>query len=410
MLASRTFDVDDLNARARHHYHDAGQLTGPTLIADERPYQTGDRIMTLRNKRRLGVRNGTCATIEHIDHAARTMRLRTDTGTSLDLPADYIDAGHIRHAYATTIHKAQGQTVDRAFILGSDLLYQEAGYVALSRGRIENHIYLVDTQPRPEAHAPEIATADTLDTFKHTLTVSRAQHLATETGIDRHAIRNPLDTLVHERDQLREIERACPQSRAHEIDALTNQRDNISQQLAHATNRLTELDSQRGWRNRNNRNADRIVLTLETHDLTGRLTRVDEALARAHQEHRQHEAFAGDHRHELDRLPALERSIGARVEQLVDADITDPPAYLHNLGAAPNEPEALGRWRAAARYIEHHRVEHNTTDPEHPLGPPPQTGDDHLWRLDHLQLNELISRIHAPAPTLDLSVDLGIDL
>ena len=61
MLATRWSDVDDLNARARAHLHDAGMLTGPTLTVDDRPYQAGDRIMTLRNDRRLGVRNGTCA-------------------------------------------------------------------------------------------------------------------------------------------------------------------------------------------------------------------------------------------------------------------------------------------------------------------------------------------------------------
>jgi len=34
---------------------------------------------------------------------------------------------------ASTIHKSQGETVDRAFVLGTAGLYREAGYVALSR-------------------------------------------------------------------------------------------------------------------------------------------------------------------------------------------------------------------------------------------------------------------------------------
>ena len=67
MLATRWSDVDDLNARARAHLQEAGKLTGPVLTVDERPYQAGDRIMTLRNDRRLGVRNGTCATITDVD-------------------------------------------------------------------------------------------------------------------------------------------------------------------------------------------------------------------------------------------------------------------------------------------------------------------------------------------------------
>jgi len=127
MLATRWSDVDDLNARGRSHLQAAGMLTGPTLTLDERPYQAGDRIMTLRNDRRLGVRNGTCALITTIDPEQRELTVRTDAGAVLALPARYLDAGHVRHAYATTIHKAQGQTADRAFVLGSDLLYQEAG-------------------------------------------------------------------------------------------------------------------------------------------------------------------------------------------------------------------------------------------------------------------------------------------
>ena len=135
MVAARHYDVDDLNARARSHRQTAGELTGPTLELDGRPYQAGDRVMTLRNQRRLGVRNGTFATITAVDTEQRALTIRTDQATVHQLPTAYLDAGHVRHAYATTIHKAQGITVDQALVLGNDTLYQEAGYVALSRGR-----------------------------------------------------------------------------------------------------------------------------------------------------------------------------------------------------------------------------------------------------------------------------------
>ena len=126
-------------------------------------------------------------------------------------PPSYLDAGHVRHAYATTIHKAQGQTVDRAFVLGSDTLYQEAGYVALSRGRIENRIYLVDSEPRPEAHGRE-ATATRTPRRPH----PRARHQPRPTTRRRHRNRPRRDpTLARRADQrtqprLRDIREGVP--------------------------------------------------------------------------------------------------------------------------------------------------------------------------------------------------------
>ena len=55
--------------------------------------------------------------------------------------------------YAMTVHKAQGLTCDRAYVLGTDDLYAEAGYTALSRGRHENRLYVVaDNEPDVDHH------------------------------------------------------------------------------------------------------------------------------------------------------------------------------------------------------------------------------------------------------------------
>ncbi|MCZ7535218.1 MAG: AAA family ATPase [Acidimicrobiia bacterium] len=195
MLATRWSDVDDLNARARAHLQAAGMLTGPTLTIDARPYQAGDRIMTLRNDRRLAVRNGTCALITGIDPDQREMTVRTDAATVLTLPARYLDAGHVRHAYATTIHKAQGQTADRAFVLGSDLLYQEAGYVALSavalRTASTSSAANRDPKPTPpKPHRPNLSKLSPSRSRSATPNTSRSTPVSTAMRSDTRSARS----------------------------------------------------------------------------------------------------------------------------------------------------------------------------------------------------------------------------
>jgi conjugative relaxase-like TrwC/TraI family protein len=184
MMASRNSDVDDLNRRAHQLMADHGHLRGEPLHLDGRPFQIGDRVVCLRNDRRLDVRNGTVGDITHIDYRRRTLTMDTPDGTRR-LPAEYLDAGQVRHGYAVTIHKAQGITCDHALLLGSDELYRESGYVGLSRGRESNRIYAVSTAPDPEAHIPKHLRKERepRDVLTNALEQTRAQRL----GIDHDA-------------------------------------------------------------------------------------------------------------------------------------------------------------------------------------------------------------------------------
>ena len=127
MLAGRRSDVDDLNRRARTRLEPTGCLHGPVLLIDGVPFQAGDEVMTLRNDRRLHVRNGERGTIEAVEPQRGAMSVELTTGTTVLLPAEYLTAGHVAHAYAMTVHKAQGLTCDRAFTLGSDTPVSRAG-------------------------------------------------------------------------------------------------------------------------------------------------------------------------------------------------------------------------------------------------------------------------------------------
>lgn len=165
MIAARIADIDDLNARARQRLSEAGALTGSELDAVGRTFQVGDRILCLRNHRTVGVLNGTRGTVTRIDRRHHSLTfIRDDTGESVLLPADYLDAGWVDHGYALTAHKAQGITCEATFVLADEATYREWGYVALSRGRTANRIYVVegptDPDPPDDATHPGVLQED----------------------------------------------------------------------------------------------------------------------------------------------------------------------------------------------------------------------------------------------------------
>ncbi len=143
MLALRRDDVADLNQRARSLLQAGGTVGADELVAAERAFAVGDIVVALRNDRRIGLHNGQRGIVVAINTASRTVVVDS-TGSRISVPARYLDAGLLDHAYAMTAHKAQGLTCDRAFLLGDESLYREAGYTALTRGRRENRLYAVD--------------------------------------------------------------------------------------------------------------------------------------------------------------------------------------------------------------------------------------------------------------------------
>ena len=105
-----------------------------TLIAG-----VGDRVLFTRNDSVLGVKNGTLGTVESFRRDELTIQL--DDGDKL-ITVKHEDYPHVALGYATTIHKAQGMTVDRSFVLGSATMDKHLGYVALSRHRENVDVYL----------------------------------------------------------------------------------------------------------------------------------------------------------------------------------------------------------------------------------------------------------------------------
>jgi len=134
LLAYSRADVAALNRLARETLRAAGKL-GPDQVVEttsgERSFAVGERVMFLRNERSLGVKNGTLGTLTALDQSSIGVRL----GDGRNLRFDRKEYADLTHGYAATIHKMQGATVDRAYVLASRHMDRHAAYVALSRHR-----------------------------------------------------------------------------------------------------------------------------------------------------------------------------------------------------------------------------------------------------------------------------------
>jgi ATP-dependent exoDNAse (exonuclease V) beta subunit len=83
------------------------------------------------------VKNGTLGTIERIespaDRKAAGVLLHVRLDDDRRLAVDTAQYGHFDHGYALTVHKSQGVTVDRAYVLATKSMHAELAYVAMTR-------------------------------------------------------------------------------------------------------------------------------------------------------------------------------------------------------------------------------------------------------------------------------------
>ena len=205
MLAHRRHDVADLNQRARELLRGLGRIGGDQLVTDRRAFAVGDRVLARRNDRALGVVNGDPGQIAAILDGRAVVAL--DDGRSVELPDSYVRAGHLEHGYALTAHLAQGATVERAFVLGSDELYREWGYTALSRHTTEARFYVSATPAfLNQSDFPLHAGRGTTRQVARMLGASRAQRLALD-GTAPDPLRGLIaDELAEARRRLARIE------------------------------------------------------------------------------------------------------------------------------------------------------------------------------------------------------------
>jgi len=131
-----------------------GAVSGAGLrVADGQTAGIGDEVVTRANNRLLAtgrrwVKNGDRWVVTAANTDGSMGLRRAGGGGDVVLPADYV-ANHVELAYAITAHRAQGRTVDTAHAMVAPTTTREVLYVAATRGRESNRLY-VDTRYDPD--------------------------------------------------------------------------------------------------------------------------------------------------------------------------------------------------------------------------------------------------------------------
>jgi conjugative relaxase-like TrwC/TraI family protein len=135
ILTSTVTESENLNRMAQDALLKEGRLNAsrPSITSKGSLYFEGDRVMFRKNDRTIGVKNGTFGTIEWISNTGKlTVCLDSGEKRFID-PKSYSE---FSLGYASTTHKAQGQTKDKTYILVDDgMIDREMFYVQISRQR-----------------------------------------------------------------------------------------------------------------------------------------------------------------------------------------------------------------------------------------------------------------------------------
>lgn len=163
VLAHTNESVKRLNEALRSVIKEEGFLNHPRSFRTERgmrEFAAGDRIIFLENAR-IPDPGRTKPTMQPVKNGMLGTVMSTTDRFGATLFTVRLDNGHmvvfgerhyrnIDHGYAVTIHKSQGATVERSFVLASGMMDRHLTYVAMTRHRHRADLYAAreDFAPR----------------------------------------------------------------------------------------------------------------------------------------------------------------------------------------------------------------------------------------------------------------------
>ena len=135
-----------IDEKGKSHTFNGDQLGALSAWASEtKEFAAGDKVSFNLNSKGAGLKNGWGGTIEKID--GKTMTVTMDDGKSKTVNMDQYK--QVDHGYATTSHKAQGQTINEVWVhhnTEGGMHGQRENYVNMTRARFKTVVYTQDRE------------------------------------------------------------------------------------------------------------------------------------------------------------------------------------------------------------------------------------------------------------------------
>jgi conjugative relaxase-like TrwC/TraI family protein len=419
LIADTNAAVAELNTRARAD-RIAWDLVEPggTRLHNGTRAGVGDRIVTRRIDRTLStspsswVKNGDqWIVVQRSDDGSLAVRRATDptTGRVLTLQAAYV-AAHVELAYATTAHRAQGDTVDTAHALVRPEMSREVLYVAMTRARQTNTAYVCTDTGLDDEYGPDQEQPTAREVLEQVLVRTGAELSAHETI---HAEQEKIGSIAQLAAEYDTIARAA----RHQRWTALAQAAFPDTDPAHVAQSDSWPALVAAWRR-----AEAAGLDLDTAlpRLAANLPATGDPLTVLRDRvHRWSDTAAptapataaliaglipaAQHvtdpeiRHALDERAAL---IEQRAEALLARALGNGERWMTLLGPPPADPAQRLQWERAAVTVAAYRDRHGVTDPADPFGHP-HGGGQWTRRADRrrAQAAAVHARRHAVAPT-----------
>ncbi len=248
-------------------------------------------------------------------------------------------------------------TSERTYVLGGSELFREWGYVAMSRGRLENRLYVVAPAARERDEiAPSDPERSPTSSLTRALSQSRAQTAASDAALASSLASTPTAELVRQREELSREERATA-NLARQLHAVRAQRERAQRILDQHRTTPTPKREPRSSREQDVRGA---AIAAQAADRVRSLADREDAL---HAELER--ADATTHApSDQTRLSLIENELNSRRARTVRALDIEPAAYLvAELGPVPDHLADRKVWQRAARRLVTYRENFDVRDP-----------------------------------------------